>query len=207
MQAVPEVSLAIRRGEFTAIVGPSGSGKTTLLNLMGALDRPDAGEIWLDGIPLHRLSERERAVLEMRFGLKVGFIFQSFNLIPVWTAEENAVLYLEFVGYPRAEIQRRVETIFRRLGLWEKRHRRPNALSGGEQQRVAVARALLKEPTVILADEPTANLDSRTARELLQLMREMRDETGITFVFSTHDPQVMQFAERVLRLVDGRITE
>ena len=203
MQAVREVSLAIRRGEFTAIVGPSGSGKTTLLNLMGALDRPDAGEIWLDGIPLHRLSERERAEVRKK---KVGFIFQSFNLIPVWTAEENAVLYLEFVGYPRAEIQRRVETIFRRLGLWEKRHRRPNALSGGEQQRVAVARALLKEPTVILADEPTANLDSRTARELLQLMREMRDETGITFVFSTHDPQVMQFAERVIRLVDGRIT-
>ncbi len=200
--AVDGISLEIAKGEFAAIAGPSGSGKTTLLNLIGALDEPDDGKIWIDGTEITALDRGERAELRKH---KVGFIFQSYNLIEVLSALENAEFVLLLQGVAADERNRRVREVFREIGLEGLEDRRPHQLSGGQQQRVAIARAIVAEPALILADEPTANLDSATGAALLDVMEELNRELQTTFIFSTHDPRVMERASRLVRLVDGRI--
>jgi putative ABC transport system ATP-binding protein len=200
--AVDDVSLTIARGEFAAIAGPSGSGKTTLLNLIGALDQPDQGDIYIDGTEITALTRSARADLRMH---KIGFIFQSYNLIRVLSALENAEFVLLLQGVGRAERHARVRAVFAKIGLAGLEDRRPDHLSGGQQQRVAVARAIVARPALILADEPTANLDSATGAALLDVMQQMNRELSLTFVFSTHDPRVMERAGRLIRLEDGRV--
>lgn len=200
--ALQGVSLSIEKGEFMAIAGPSGSGKTTLLNLIGALDVPTGGSLKIDGRELSALSAVELADLRRD---RIGFVFQAYNLIPVLTAAENAEYVLELKGVDRAERRRRVVELFGRMGLSGLLDARPPRMSGGQQQRVAVARAILAEPAVVLADEPTANLDQATGKSLVELMRELNRERGITFVFSTHDPMVLDQADRVVRLIDGKV--
>ncbi|OFV89917.1 MAG: macrolide ABC transporter ATP-binding protein [Acidobacteria bacterium RBG_16_68_9] len=200
--AVDAVSLRIERGEFAAIAGPSGSGKTTLLNLMGALDRPDGGRVFVDGIDLTDRSRGARADLRLH---KIGFVFQAFNLIPVLSALENAEFVLLLQGVGRRQRAERVRDIFRRIGLEGLESRRPRELSGGQQQRVAVARAIVGQPALVLADEPTANLDSHTGAALLDVMQQLNADLGTTFVFSTHDPSVMERASRVIHLRDGKV--
>lgn len=202
--ALSDINLTVERGEFTALAGPSGSGKTTLLNLIGCLDQPTAGCIELDGIEVGRSTVTQMADFRLH---RIGFIFQSYNLIPVLSAEENAEFILMLQGVPRAERQRRVRETLQRLGLEGLEGRRPADLSGGQQQRVAVARAIVAEPAVVLADEPTANLDSVAATELLTLMGELNRERGVTFLFSSHDPLVLEHARRVVQLHDGRLVD
>jgi putative ABC transport system ATP-binding protein len=198
--ALGGVSLTVDAGEFVAIAGPSGSGKTTLLNLIGCLDTPTAGDIEIDGEVVSTLSSGRRADLRAR---KLGFIFQTFNLIPVLTAWEN-------VEYPLLLTKRRgdgsrVGIALEQVGLGDRARHRPPELSGGQQQRVAIARALVTEPALVLADEPTANLDSKTGSEIIALMRRLNRERSTTFVFSTHDPRIMKAADRVLEISDGRL--
>lgn len=201
--AVNNVHLHIEEGEFTALVGPSGSGKTTLLNMIGGLDRPDSGTITIDGVEITGLSDSEL----IRFRLEhIGFVFQSFNLIPVLTARENAEFILLLQGQKKKEREKRMEEIFEEIGLKDKMDVRPAQLSGGQQQRVAVARALASKPRFILADEPTANLDSVSAGHLLDLMAKLNKEENITFLFSTHDQRVIERARRVITLIDGKIS-
>jgi len=200
--AVDGISLEIAAGEFAAIAGPSGSGKTTLLNLIGALDTPDEGRIWVDDVEITNLSRGDRANLRRD---RLGFIFQSYNLIPVLSALENAEFVLLLQGVDAAERERRVRSVFRKIGLEGLENRRPHQLSGGQQQRVAIARAIVSEPALVLADEPTANLDSATGAALLDVMQELNRDLGTTFIFSTHDPRVMERASRLIRLVDGAI--
>lgn len=203
VQALRGVSLDIGRGDFLALAGPSGSGKTTLLNLIGCLDSVSSGEITLDGQLISSLDQKRRNLVRQR---KLGFIFQSYNLIPVLTAAENVALALQLVrGLDDREIAGRVSRILAEVGLAGMEGRRPSQLSGGQQQRVSIARALVKEPPVILADEPTANLDSKTGEEILALMRALNENHGTTFVFSTHDPMVMNYARCLVRLHDGEI--
>jgi putative ABC transport system ATP-binding protein len=202
--AVNHLSLQISKGEFTAIAGPSGSGKTTLLNLIGALDEPEEGRLLVDGVDITRLSRSARADLRLR---KIGFIFQAYNLIPVLTALENAEFVLLLQGVERREREERVREVFRRIGLEGLESRRPHALSGGQQQRVAVARAIVARPALVLADEPTANLDSHAGAALLDVMQQLNAELGTTFIFSTHDPSVMQRAKRLIHLRDGRVAD
>jgi putative ABC transport system ATP-binding protein len=202
--ALRGVSVDFERGEFTAIAGPSGSGKTTLLNIIGCIDKPDSGRITVDGTdvteqPLHRL-----AGLRNRH---FGFVFQTFNLIPVLTAYENVELPLLLNGTPRAIRRERVEAMLERVGLATHRRHRPNELSGGQRQRVAIARALVTAPLAVLADEPTANLDSRTASEIIALMSALNEAEGVTFVFSTHDPRIISKARRVVLIADGFVQE
>jgi putative ABC transport system ATP-binding protein len=200
--AVNNVHLHLERGEFTALVGPSGSGKTTLLNLIGGLDRPDHGNIIINGTDITELSSSQL----VKFRLKnIGFVFQSYNLIPVLTARENAEFIMLLQGMPRSERDARIEQLFKQVGLEGLFDRRPSGLSGGQQQRVAVARALATKPQFILADEPTANLDSRSASNLLDVMYKLNQEEKMTFIFSTHDQRVIERAKRVITLVDGRI--
>jgi putative ABC transport system ATP-binding protein len=199
--ALAEVSLTVHAGEFMAVAGPSGSGKTTLLNLIGCLDTPTSGEIAIDGEPVGRLSATRRADLRAR---KLGFIFQTFNLIPVLTAWEN-VEYPLLIHRRGGELGPRVQRALEQVGLGERARHRPPELSGGQQQRVAIARALVTEPALVLADEPTANLDSATGREIVDLMRRLNRERGTTFVFSTHDPRIMAAADRVVQISDGRV--
>jgi putative ABC transport system ATP-binding protein len=199
--ALDRVSLSVAPGELVAIVGPSGSGKTTLLNLMGGLDTPTVGEVVIDGVAVSRLAANERA--DLRAG-KLGFIFQSFNLIPVLTAYEN-VEYALLLRRRVRDVRSRVEAAHREVGLADRARRHPRELSGGEQQRVAVARALAREPALILADEPTANLDSRTAQEIVDLMHRLNRSRGTTFIFSTHDPKIMTAADRLVEITDGRV--
>lgn len=205
VQALTDVNLSVANGEFTAIAGPSGSGKTTLLNIIGGLDKPSSGSVVVadrDVIQMDR-----NALAEFRLHT-MGFVFQAYNLIPVLTAEENAEFMLLLQGIQADERRERVKQEFRALGIEESlMHRRPNELSGGQQQRVAVARALVSNPKLILADEPTANLDSKTGSQLLDKMKEMNEKKGVTFIFSTHDPMVMERARRLITLRDGRITE
>lgn len=202
VQALNGVSIAIEPGEFTAIVGPSGSGKTTLLNLLGGLDEPTSGQVLVRETDLFSLSDRER----IRFRLHhIGFVFQAYNLIPVLSAKENVAFVLQMQGLPRAEYERRSEALLESVGLADKRDKRPGELSGGQQQRVAVARALASEPDFVLADEPTANLDSTSAAILLDIMQALNRDLGITFLFSTHDNRVVERARRVVTLVDGRV--
>lgn len=201
--AVNHVHLHLERGEFTALVGPSGSGKTTLLNLIGGLDKPDEGSIVINGVDIAALSANEL----INFRLKnIGFVFQSFNLIPVLTARENVEFIMQLQHIRRAERDQRVEKLFKEIGLEDKINVRPSKLSGGQQQRVAVARALASKPQFVLADEPTANLDSKSAATLLDIMAKLNREENMTFLFSTHDQRVIDRARRVITLVDGKIT-
>jgi putative ABC transport system ATP-binding protein len=200
--AVNNVHLHLERGEFTSLVGPSGSGKTTLLNLLGGLDKPDKGSILINGVDITKLSAN--ALIDFRLN-NIGFVFQSFNLIPVLTARENVELIMQLQHKNKEEIDERVEALFRQIGLEDKMDSRPAQLSGGQQQRVAVARALASKPQFVLADEPTANLDSKSAGNLLDIMAKLNQEENITFIFSTHDVRVIERARRVVTLVDGQI--
>ncbi len=200
--ALRDLSLSIKKGELTALCGPSGSGKTTALNLIGALDKPSAGIVRVDGRDLGGLG---RAALSALRRDRIGFVFQAYNLIPVLTAFENAEMVLALQGKPAAERRDRVMGLLADVGLAGMENRRPAELSGGQQQRVAVARAIAAQPAVVLADEPTANLDSETAARLLDMMVELNETRGTTFVFSTHDPRVMERARRVVRLRDGAV--
>jgi putative ABC transport system ATP-binding protein len=200
--ALGGVSLAIESGEFVALAGPSGSGKTTLLNLFGALDAPTSGLVALDGQDLATLSRSELAALRLA---KLGFVFQAFNLIPVLSARENVEFVMELQGVAAAERRSRALAMLAEVGLAELADKRPLEMSGGQQQRVAIARAIVSEPRVVLADEPTANLDSVTAAKLIDLMEQLNRERGVTFLFSTHDAQVIERARRVVRLRDGRV--
>jgi putative ABC transport system ATP-binding protein len=200
--ALVNFTLRVEAGEFTVLAGPSGSGKTTVLNLIGGLDRPTAGTVRVGDLDIGTASGAVLADYRLR---RVGFIFQSYNLIPVLTAAENAEFTLMLQGVPRAERRRRVGELFHELGIAGLEERRPSDLSGGQQQRVAIARALAAAPDVVLADEPTANLDSHTAEELLELMRALNTRHGVTFLFSSHDDRVINRARRVIRLEDGRL--
>lgn len=200
--AVRGIDLTIHAGEFTAIVGPSGSGKTTLLHLISGLDTPTAGEVWLNGISLARMSGRERSDFRRDH---IGFIFQAYNLIPVLTVEENVEYIMLLQKVPKRERHERVLRILQEVGLAGLTHRLPPQLSGGQQQRVAIARAMVSNPALILADEPTANLDSSTGAGLLDMMRGLNERTGMTFVFSTHDEMIMKRARRVITIKDGLI--
>lgn len=202
VHALQGVSLSIEKGEFTAIVGPSGSGKTTLLNIIGGLDQPSSGYVEVGGTDISGLSGND--LIDFRKN-HIGFVFQSYNLIPVLTAYENAEFVMMLQGRPEAERRERVISLLEAVGLRENMHRRPAQLSGGQQQRVAVARALAPRPAFILADEPTANLDSHSATTLLDLMADLNREEGVTFIFSTHDQRVIDRANRVITLVDGVI--
>ena len=200
--ALRGVDLDVERGEFTAIAGPSGSGKSTLLHLMGALDHPDGGEVVLAGDRIDKLGRREAARLRLAH---LGFVFQAYNLIPVLSALENAAFVLELRGVARKEREERARKALDALGMSGFEDRMPNQLSGGQQQRVAVARALAGDPDIILADEPTANLDSTTGHQLIELMRELNEARGVTFVFSTHDQRLLDHVRRIVRLEDGRV--
>ncbi|MGC1344324.1 MAG: ABC transporter ATP-binding protein [Candidatus Binataceae bacterium] len=200
--ALRDLSLQVGVGEFAAAAGPSGSGKTTLLNLIGGLDRADTGEIWVAGQNLQSLSSGQLAYLRLQ---RIGFVFQTYNLLPVLTALENAEFTLLLQGMPAGQRKEKVEKLFSEIGLHGVEDRRPAELSGGQQQRVAVARAMVTEPALILADEPTANLDSASAIALLDVMEHLNRATGTTFIFSTHDPQVMERAHRLILLRDGKI--
>jgi len=200
--ALRDVSLAIERGEFTALAGPSGSGKTTLLNLFGALDAPTRGTIAIDGEDVAPLSRSELAALRLT---KLGFVFQAFNLVPVLSARENVEFVMELQGVSAANRRERALAMLAEVGLAEIAEKRPLEMSGGQQQRVAIARAIVSEPRVVLADEPTANLDSLTAARLIDLMERLNRERGVTFLFSTHDPRVIERARRVVRLRDGGV--
>ncbi len=202
--ALRDIDLTVEAGEFTALVGPSGSGKTTLLNLIGALDSPSAGTISLNGTELGTMSESALAEYRLQH---VGFIFQAYNLIPVLSALENVEFVMVLQGRPKTECRARARHYLERVGLTDLAHRRPRALSGGQQQRVAVARALAAGPRLVLADEPTANLDSEAAASLLGLMGELNREEDVTFLFSTHDPRVVERARRTITLRDGRIAD
>ena len=205
VHALTDVSLSIGKGEFTTIAGPSGSGKTTLLNLVGCVDTPTSGTVTVDGHDIGRLSERALTTLRLE---KLGFIFQSFNLIGVLDAFQNVEFPLLLRGHlPRAERRRRVADLLEKVGLSEHAWHRPNELSGGQRQRVAIARALVTSPRIVLADEPTANLDSDTGAAIIDLMRAINEAEGTTFIFSTHDARVMGHAHRVIRLRDGRVDE
>ncbi len=200
--ALRSVSLSVKRGEFIAIAGPSGSGKTTLLNVIGGLDNPTSGRVDVGGIDLTALSPRELS--DMRLN-RIGFIFQAYNLIPVLTAIENVEYILLLQGVEKEVRRERSRRILEEVGLGGEINRRPRELSGGQQQRVAVARAIVSEPELVLADEPTANLDQKTGSNLLDLMHELNHRKNITFVFSTHDRMVMEYAERLVSLSDGTI--
>jgi putative ABC transport system ATP-binding protein len=202
VEAVRGLSLEVEHGDFVAMAGPSGSGKTTVLNLLGGLTRPTRGRIWLADQELTSLTNKELARLRLE---RIGFVFQAYNLLPVLSAMENAEFTLLLQGVAAEERHRRVHELFDEIGLKGLEDRRPGKLSGGQQQRVAVARAVVSDPALVLADEPTANLDTTTSSALLDIMERLNRELGTTFVFSTHDPRVMERARRLITLVDGRI--
>ncbi|MCL4530758.1 MAG: ABC transporter ATP-binding protein [Chloroflexi bacterium] len=203
-KALRGVDLSITNGEFTALVGPSGSGKTTLLQLIGLLDQPTTGNVFINGKDATRLNRDQRA--DLRKGT-IGFIFQFFALIPTLTAYENIEMPLLLNGMKAAERKARVNEMLEAVGLSDRAHHRPDQLSGGQQQRVAVARALSIKPSMILADEPTANLDTDNGKQVMEIMQKLNKETGVTFVFATHDPRVIKYAKRVVTLRDGLVVE
>jgi putative ABC transport system ATP-binding protein len=199
-QALRGVSLSIDSGEFTAQVGPSGSGKTTLLQMIGCLDQPSSGKVYITGKDVSRLSRNQRA--DMRRGT-IGFIFQFFALIPTLTAAENVELPMLLTGLSASDRRQRVQELLKAVDLSERAHHRPDQLSGGQQQRVAIARSLATRPSLILADEPTANLDTPNGTQVMETMTRLNRETGVTFVFATHDPRVIKYARRIVTLRDG----
>ena len=203
VRALDHASLHIKPQEFVSIIGPSGSGKSTLMNIIGCLDVSDSGEYWLDGLPIEAYTESELAKIRNQ---KIGFVFQSFNLIPKLTAEENVELPLIYQKVKRPERQRRVKEALERVGLSHRAKHLPTELSGGQQQRVAVARALVTSPSLILADEPTGNLDSKTTKEIMEMFHELHRQ-GNTIVLITHDNDVAKQAARVIHILDGQITE
>lgn len=202
--AVDNVNLTIEKGEFTAIVGPSGSGKTTLLNMIGGLDQATSGQILVDGIDVSTLNSKQLVDFRLH---NIGFVFQSYNLIPVLTASENVSFIMEMQGLDKATIRSRTTEILTEVGLGDRMESRPNQMSGGQQQRVAVARAMASRPKFIIADEPTANLDSKTTEKLLDIMEELNEKENITFLFSTHDQRVVNKARRIIVLEDGKIVK
>jgi len=204
VEAVRGVTLEVEPGDFVAMAGPSGSGKTTMLNLLGGLTKPTKGRIWVGGEELTEMSARRMARVRLE---RIGFVFQAYNLLPVLSALENAEFTMLLRGVPAAERRRKVLALFEEIGLEGLEDRRPAKLSGGQQQRVAVARAVVGDPALVLADEPTANLDSTTSAALLDVMERLNRDHGTTFVFSTHDPRVMDRSRRLIKLVDGQITE
>jgi len=202
VHALKGVSIDIADGEFTSIAGPSGSGKTTLLNLIGCIDSLDSGEILIGDQQVSTMDKKSKTEFRRN---NLGFIFQTYNLIPVLSAYENVSFVLSILGVPEQEIKERTMRMLKEVGLEGMEHRRPGRLSGGQQQRIAIARALVKNPKIVLADEPTANLDSKTGEEILQLMQKMNEKYGTTFIFSTHDVMVMDYAKRLVELHDGQI--
>ena len=200
--ALNGVSISIERGEFTAFVGPSGSGKTTLFNIIGSLDTPTSGNVIFDGEELNNLSRSKLSDIRLN---KLGFVFQAYNLIPVLTALENGEFILMLQGVPKAQRRKKVIELLDKVGLKGMYNKKPDELSGGQQQRVAIIRALAPNPDMILADEPTANLDSHSTEELMKLMRNLNEESGITFIFATHDQLAMKYAKRIVFLRDGKI--
>jgi putative ABC transport system ATP-binding protein len=204
VQALQDLSLQIDKGEFLAVAGPSGSGKTTLLNMIGGLDLIDSGRICVDGKAVETMSQSQLADLRLH---KIGFVFQAYNLIPVLSAIENVEYVMLLQGLPSDQRRKKARAILDDVGLEGKYSRRPAELSGGQQQRVAVARAIVSNPAIVLADEPTANLDSKTGQGLLEMMQTMNTEKQITFIFSTHDRMVMEYARRLVKLRDGRLVD
>ena len=202
--ALRGVDFVVNAGDFVSLSGPSGSGKSTLLNVIGGLDRPDSGEVTVDGVALSGLSESELTELRLR---KIGFVFQSYNLIPVLSAQENVEFILQLQGVGQAERRERAESVLETLGLADMRHRQPGELSGGQQQRVAIARAIVTNPVLLLADEPTANLDSTTTQDLLGLLQRLNENDNMTIVTATHDPIVMGYTKRQVHLRDGAIEQ
>lgn len=202
VNAVNGVTLDFQEAEFAAVVGPSGSGKTTLLNLIGGLDNPTSGEILIDGTNLSKLKSSELIDFRMR---NIGFVFQAYNLIPVLTAKENVEFIMSLQKWSRQERDERTFELLKAVGLFDRANSRPTKMSGGQQQRVAVARALASRPKFVLADEPTANLDSKSATTLLEIMEKLNHEEKITFIFSTHDARVVKMAHRVITLEDGKV--
>ena len=202
--ALSDIDLTVQTGEFMSLAGPSGSGKTTLLNLIGGLDQPNSGSIRVGGRSYENLNSSQMADLRLN---NIGFVFQAYNLIPVLSALENVEYVMLLQGTPTGERKQRAREILDIVGLKDMYHRRPAELSGGQQQRVAVARAIVSNPEIVLADEPTANLDSKTGESLLQLMRQMNKERSVTFIFSTHDDMVMDYARRIVLIRDGHIVE
>jgi putative ABC transport system ATP-binding protein len=201
--AVNGVNLSFQQGEFAAIVGPSGSGKTTMLNLLGGLDSPTSGDIAIENVSISNMKSSSMIDFRMR---NIGFVFQAYNLIPVLTARENVEFIMFLQGKSTKDRAKRSEELLKAVGLGDRMNSRPNKLSGGQQQRVAVARALASKPKYILADEPTANLDSKSAENLLDIMDRLNKEENITFIFSTHDSRVMNKARRIITLQDGKVT-
>jgi putative ABC transport system ATP-binding protein len=204
VDALRGVDLEITRGEFVALVGPSGSGKSTVLNLIGGLDRPTSGEVWINSTELSASDER---ALTRHRRQHVGFVFQSFNLLPRLTAEENVALPLMFSGIPEKERLARAQMLLERVGLGARLTHRPTQLSGGEQQRVAIARALVGQPALLLADEPTGNLDTTIGAEIMSLLKELNQEQELTLLVVTHDPEIAGFSDRVVKLRDGRVEQ
>ncbi len=205
VKALTDVSMQITTGEFAAIAGPSGCGKSTMLNLIGCMDTPSAGEVFIDDQPISKLSDRQLTSLRLE---KLGFIFQSFNLIPVLTVAQNVEFPLLIQGkHSPKERTGLVDELLEEVGLTAQRNQRSNELSGGQRQRVAIARALVSAPRIVLADEPTANLDSTTGERIIDLMKRVNQTRQTTFIFSTHDPQVMKHASRIIRLKDGRLAD
>lgn len=204
VHAVNGVDLDIEQGEFSAIIGPSGSGKTTFLNMIGGLDTPTSGSVNIDGQDIAQLSSKQ--LIDFRLH-NIGFVFQSYNLIPVLTAVENIAFIMELQGIPKAEREKRAKDLLEQVGISDKWNRRPGELSGGEQQRVAVARALASKPKFILADEPTANLDSKSTGDLLDMMADLNQKLNMTFLFATHDQRVMDRARKIISLTDGKIDD
>lgn len=202
VHAINGVSINITAGEFTALVGPSGCGKTTLLNMIGGLDQPTSGDVTVDSQAIHKMKESQLTDFRLKH---IGFVFQSYNLVPVLTARENVEFIILLQEMSKKERDQRVNELMSKMGLSETLNRKPSELSGGQQQRVAVARALASKPKVILADEPTANLDSKSTSDLLDLMAQMNEEEQVTFVFSTHDQRVIDKAKRVITLEDGKV--
>jgi putative ABC transport system ATP-binding protein len=200
VRAINGINLNFREGEFTAIVGPSGSGKTTLLNILGGLDDPTSGDIFIDKVRINALTERKKTDFRMK---NIGFVFQAYNLIPVFTAHENVEFIMQLMGKTKTERDNRTKELLEEVGLGDRMDSRPANLSGGQQQRVAVARALASRPKFVLADEPTANLDSKSTENLLDIMEKLNKEEKITFIFSTHDQRVVNKARRIITMQDG----
>ncbi len=204
VHALNGIDISFQEGEFAAIVGPSGSGKTTLLNILGGLDNPSEGDVLINGVSITGLNERKKTLFRLN---NIGFVFQSYNLIPVYTVKENIEFIMQLQGKSKIEREKRTNELLEAVGLIDKKDKRPNKLSGGQQQRVAVARALASKPKFILADEPTANLDSKSTENLLDIMEKLNKEENITFIFSTHDARVMKKARRIITIEDGKVIE